>query len=129
MSHEIVVEFRGDHVYARHTGAASMAIVRDLLGRIVAACDEHRCYNILGESDPANNISVLDAFAHAALWLKMGLTMNHRVAWVNHNPKVAGTFEFIENVLRNRCLGNGHVFKNMAEARKWLLERPDPSVQ
>jgi hypothetical protein len=123
MRHEISVEFKGDYIFARHTGATSQAITREFLRRIAEACEEHRCYNILGESELSSDMSVLDAFAHAKAWPGAGLSVKHRVAWVNHRPDMRGTFEFIENVLKNRCMAHGHIFKTVAEAKRWLLSR------
>lgn len=125
MSHEIVVEFKGDHVYARHSGATSREISLDLWRRVMKSCEEHGCYNILGESDTTNALSTLDAFAHVEIANEVGLTLKHRIAWVSHNVKARAIAEFVEDVLKNRCLLNGHLFPDVEQARRWLLDRAD----
>jgi hypothetical protein len=106
MSHEITVEFKGDHIHARHTGTASYEISLAFWHSIAQACEEHHCYNILGESDHANG-----------------------VAWVNHNPSHGWIFDIIESVMKERFVANGHVFKTVVEAKKWLLAAAETPVE
>lgn len=129
MSHEIVVEFRGDHIYARHTGEDSYEISLDLWRRVMSACEEHRCYDILGESDNSNSLSVADAFWHIDIYRKVGITPRHHIAWVNHNPRDSKIFDLIETVLKNRFVVNGHMFETVAQARKWLADKADPPAR
>jgi hypothetical protein len=125
MSHEISIEFQGEYIHARHTGADSYDISLELWQRIMAACREHDCFNILGESDNTNELSTLEAFAHIAIYRKVGMSARHRIAWVNHNPRHHRIFDFIETVLKNRFVVNGHIFESVAEAERWLLSRVD----
>jgi hypothetical protein len=55
----------------------------------------------------------------------VGVTPSHRIAWVNHNPSHGWIFDFIETVLKNRIAGQGHMFKTVEEAKRWLLSRVD----
>jgi hypothetical protein len=86
MGYEISIEYQGGYVHARHTGADSYGISLELWQRIMAACRERGCFNILGESDNTNSLPVMDAFAHIGIYRKVGMSARYRVAWVNHNP-------------------------------------------
>ena len=123
MSHEISIAYQGGYIHARHTGADSYDISLELWRRITAACEEHGCYRILGESDNTNVLSTIDAFRHIFIYREVGISSKHRIAWVNHNPSAGKSFELIETVLKNRFVFNGELFPDVARAEAWLLER------
>ena len=125
MSHDISIEYKGEYLHVRHTGADSYEISLDLWRRVMKACAKHRCTDILGESDNTNTLSTLDAFRHIEIFHDVGITVQHRIAWVNHNQSGDRIFEFIEDVLKNRFVVNGHMFKTVALAKQWLLDKTD----
>jgi hypothetical protein len=128
MSHEISIEYKGEYLHVRHTGEDSYEISRELWQRVMKACEEHHCYNILGESDNTNVLSMLDAFKHILIFREVGASFKHRIAWVNHNPKANNIYEYLEHILTNRFVGTGHLFKTVEEAKRWLLSRVDAPV-
>ena len=121
MCDEVVIEHKGDYIHVRQYGRDSYEISLDLWRRVVAACEEHQCFNILGENLSTESISRMDAYDHDKIFEAAGVTMRHRIAWVHHD---AGTIEptrFVETVLKNRGLANGYLFANVEEAKRWLL--------
>ena len=89
---------------------------------IVAACTQHECLSILGLSNMDQPIRLADAIDHQAIFLEAGVTIDHRIAWVQLNPDAVRMNMLVESVLLNRGLVNGHVFTNEIEARKWLTD-------
>ncbi|MCC9606892.1 hypothetical protein LOC68_15590 [Blastopirellula sp. JC732] len=118
---ENIIEFLGDHIHVTARGNNSLEKSFRLLCGIVAACEEFDCYNILGEAETKEELSTMGAFKHIDLFMKAGITWKHRIAWVAEAPDKYEQLKFVETVLRNRALANGHVFHTVPEARKWLL--------
>ena len=129
MDYVISIENKGEYLHVKHAGADSYEISLELWQRIAKACEEHRCYSILGESDNSNVLSTKDAIGHIFIFRQVGITSRHRIAWVNHNPSAGPMFELIETVLKNRFVFDGHLFKDVEEARRWLLSKVDTPVR
>lgn len=122
MDDKIVVEYRGDYVYAALYGSNNYDISLELWRRIMAECRAHQCFKILGENFTTEKLSVMDAFDHLKILEIVGITRDYRIAWVNNTPETAFTLEFVETVVvKNRGLANGAVFPTFAEAERWLL--------
>lgn len=119
---EIIVEFKGDYIHVRHYGRNNYDISLDLWRRVKALCDQHNCFNILGESYTTEELSTMDAFNHLKIVELVGLTLQHRVAWVIQKKETGKGIEFVETVVvKNRGLVNGGIFPNVEEAKRWLL--------
>jgi len=122
MRDEIIIEYKGSYIHARHYGKNNYEISLDLWGRIKAACDQYNCFNILGESYTTEELSTMDAYDHLKILELVGLTLRHRVAWVNQVKETAKGIEFVETVVvKNRGLVNGGLFPSVEEAKRWLL--------
>jgi hypothetical protein len=121
MCDEVVIEYEGDYVHVRQYGRDSYEISLDLWRRVVAACEEHQCFNVLGESFSTDTVSTMHAYDHGEIFEMAGVTVRHRIAWVHHDPATIETVRFIETVLKNRGLANGYVFSNVEDAKRWLL--------
>lgn len=121
MDDNIIVEYKGDYVHARHSGPNSYDSSLELWKRIVAACEEHRCCNVLGESFDTNSLSTMEAYDHIRIFKIAGVTREYRIAWVNHIKETQEIMKFIENVLVNRGLAQGGLFPTVDEAKRWLL--------
>ncbi|MBN1470463.1 MAG: hypothetical protein JW925_01680 [Syntrophaceae bacterium] len=122
MRDEIIVEYKGNYIHVRHYGKNNYDISLDLWRRVKAACDEHNCFNILGENYTTNELSTMDAFNHLKILEEVGLTLKYRVAWVSNTPETAKGIEFVETVVvKNRGLVNGALFSSIEEAKHWLL--------
>lgn len=90
---------------------------------IIAACDEHQCYYILGLNRMDQPAKLADAIDHQAIFLEAGVTIDHRIAWAQLNPKAVEMTRLAETVLLNRGQFNGRVFTDEFEARRWLAAR------
>lgn len=122
MRDEIIVEYEGDYVHARHYGQNNYDISLELWRRIMAACKEHNCFKILGENFTSEALSTMDAFNHLKILEEVGLTFQYRVAWVDQKTPTAKGLEFVETVVvKNRGLANGRLFSDVEEAKRWLL--------
>jgi hypothetical protein len=123
MSYEITIRYEGDYLHVQHTGDDSYQISLALWRRISKACEKHKCFNILGESNTNKLLSTMDAFNHIEIFRDAGITHKYRIAWVDHNPATKHLFKFIETVLKNRSVAIGGLFENVEEAMKWLLKK------
>lgn len=121
MKDENFIEYMGDYLSVIVTGFDSVPRSLELWKQIVAACDKYDCYNILGQSKTAGELSTMDAFKHIEIFQQAGITAKHRIAWVAEENTKYEQLQFIETVLRNRALINGHLFCSREEAREWLL--------
>lgn len=90
---------------------------------IIDACTEHQCYSILGLSNLDRPLKLADAIDHQAVFLEAGVTIDHRIAWVQLNPEAYKMTEVAETILLNRGLINGRLFSDEHEARRWLDKR------
>ena len=90
---------------------------------IIEACTTHQCFSILGLSNFDQPLKLADAIDHQAIFLEAGVTIDHRIAWVQLNPKAYAMTELVETVLLNRGMINGRLFSDELEARRWLDKR------
>lgn len=121
MSGEITITFKGDHLHVvvevDQSYERSLVMWKD----IVQACEEHDCYNILGETHDTRPLETMDAVQHVNIFREAGITLNHRIAWVAYGDTNKDAIHLTEMALKNRGLINGHVFDSVEEARAWLL--------
>ena len=110
------------HVDAQGMGDYDNAVI--MWRSIVQACEQHQCFNVLGEQNLLQTVTIAEAFDHPALFKKVGITPKHRIAWVDKNPRTRNTTEFIRDVLTSRSIGNGRLFNDVETAKNWLLSRP-----
>lgn len=124
MRDEVIVEFKGDYIHVQHYGKNNYDISLDLWRRVKALCDKYNCFNILGESYTTEELSTMDAFNHLKIVELVGLTLQHRVAWVIQEKETGKGIEFVETVVvKNRGLVNGGIFSSVEEAKRWLFGR------
>ncbi len=121
MRHNITIEHKGSYIHVGQYGEDNYDISLDLWQRVVAACRQHDCYNILGESHTEEELSTIDAYSHIEIFKLAGVTLKHRVAWVHKGGEPSKEGRFIETVLQNRGMVNGRLFSSVAEAKRWLL--------
>jgi len=108
------------HVDVRGVGNYESALT--LWRSVVEACEQHQCFNVLGEQYLMDTVSTMEAFDHPKLFKLAGITASHRIAWVDNNPRTRETTEFIRDVLTNRSIGYGKLFNDVESAKHWLLE-------
>ena len=122
MRDEIIVEYKGDYIYAEMHGKNNYDLSLELWRRIMAACKQYNCFNILGENFTTEELSTMDAYDHLRILEEVGITLQYRIAWVNQREETARGIEFVETVVvKNRGLANGRLFSNVEEAKRWLL--------
>lgn len=122
MRKKIIVEYRGDYVYAAIYGKNNYDLSLELWRHIMAECRKHNCFKILGENYTTEELSTMDAFDHLKILDLVGVTLDYRIAWVNQVKETARGVEFVETVVvKNRGLANGAIFPTVEEARSWLL--------
>ena len=107
------------HVDVRGVGTYENALAMWMT--IAQACEQHQCFNILGEQYLLDTVTTTEAFDHPALFKKAGITIKHRIAWVDKNPRTRETTAFIRDVLTSRSVGNGKLFNDVETAKRWLL--------
>ena len=114
------IEHRDGAIEVRVSGVPDRQSNRQLWKDIVAATKEHGCLYILGLSNLDRPQKVADAIDHQAVFLEAGVTIDHRIAWVQLNPEAFEATRLAETILLNRGLANGRLFDDEFEARRWL---------
>ena len=122
MTANYTIESRNSVVEVRVSGTPDRSSIAQMWKDIIAACKQHECLSVLGLSDMEQPLRLADAIDHQAIFLEAGVTIDHRIAWVQMNPDAVRMNLLVESVLLNRGLVNGHVFTNEIEARKWLTD-------
>lgn len=120
---EYTIEHVGSTIEVRVTGVPDRTSLAQMWTDIVAASREFQCLSVLGLSDMDQPLKIADAIDHQAIFLEAGVTIDHRIAWVQMNPEALAMTQIAESVLLNRGLANGRLFTNELEARNWLEDR------
>jgi len=107
-------------IEVRISGTPDRQSMAQLWKDIIAACSEHRCLYILGVSNIDRPQRVADAIDHQAIFLEAGVTIDHRIAWVQPDPEAMKMTQLAETVLLNRGMAYGRLFTDEYEARRWL---------
>ena len=123
MPAQYTIEYRNSAVEVHVRGVPDRASISQMWKDIVGACDEFGCLYILGISNMDHPLKLADAIDHQAIFLEAGITIDHRIAWVQLNPEAVEMNRLVETVLKNRGLANGHLFTDEFEARRWLANR------
>lgn len=113
-------------IQVRVNGTADDADIRQLWAAIVEACETHDCYDILGISALDQPFSTVTAFNHHEIFTDVGVTLHHRIAWVDANSASEEVLAFTESVLVKRSKLNGGLFPSVEAGTKWLMEK-DPA--
>ncbi len=61
MRENITIEHKGSYIHVRQYGKDNYDISLKLWRRVVAACEQYDCYNVLGESHTTEELSIVDA--------------------------------------------------------------------
>lgn len=122
MAVHYTVEYANSTIEVRVSGIPDRESIAQMWKDIVAACAEHQCLSILGLSNLERPLSLPVAIDHQAIFLEAGVTIDHRIAWVQQNPKAIKMTEVAETILLNRGLLNGRLFTDEFVARRWLAQ-------
>ncbi len=114
------IEFINGVIEVRVTGIPDRQSIAEMWSAIVSACARNKCLYILGISNIDRPQKVADAIDHQAIFLEAGVTIDHRIAWVQLNPDAVEMSRLAETVLLNRGMANGRLFTDEYEARRWL---------
>jgi hypothetical protein len=87
---------------------------------VVATCDKSGCYQVLGESQLAAPVPLIDAYEHVSLIESVGVTPDYQIAWVANDAAVLERLRLIESIVRDRSLFNVSMFESKADATRWL---------
>ena len=118
------IEYRDGTIEVHSSGSPDRDSVARMWRDIVAACAEHQCLYILGVANFDSPLRVADAIDHQAIFLEAGVTIDHRIAWVQLNPEAMKMTQLAETVLLNRGMVNGRLFTDKYAARRWLRGTP-----
>jgi hypothetical protein len=122
MAMEYTIEYIQSTVEVRVGGVPDRTSIAQMWKDIIAACAEHRCFSVLGLTNMERPLKLSDAIDHQAIFLEAGVTIDHRIAWVQLNPDALRMTEVAETILLNRGLLNGRLFTDEFEARRWLAD-------
>lgn len=120
MTAQYTIEYVRSIIEVHVSGIPDRESIAQMWKDIVATCAEHQCLSILGLSNFDRPLKLADAIDHQAIFLEAGVTIDHRIAWVQLNPAAYAMTELVETVLLNRGLANGRLFTDEFEARQWL---------
>jgi len=123
MAAEYTIEYVNSTIEVRLSGIPDRQSIAQMWKDIVVACEQHGCLTILGLARLDQPIKLADAIDHQAIFLKAGVTIDHRIAWAQLNPAAVEMTRLAETVLLNRGLVNGRVFTDEFAARRWLAGR------
>jgi hypothetical protein len=101
MAVQYSIEYVNSTVEVRASGIPDRASLTQMWKDIIAACKEHHCFSILGIANMDRPLSLADAIDHQAIFPEAGVTIDHRIAWVQEN---------------------GRLFADEFEARRWLAD-------
>ena len=121
MAAEYTIDYVNSTIEVRVSGVPERASISQMWRDIVTACKDKGCYSILGLSNMDQPLKLADAIDHQAIFLEAGVTIDHRIAWVQLNPAAYKMAEVAETILLNRGLVNGRLFADEFEARRWLM--------
>lgn len=116
------ISLKANYVDVRLNGELTLEENFQVWIDIVNACETFNCFNILGVSN-LEPFDVSHAYQHKDIFKDTGVTMKHRIAWVEENKDNQSMVKLIENVLINRSLVNGYLFPSEKEAKEWLLNQ------
>jgi len=120
---QYTIEYVNSTIEVHVSGLPDRQSVAQMWKDIIEACTEHQCMSILGITNMERPLKLADAIDHQAIFLEAGVTIDHRIAWVQLNPAAYAMTQLVESVLLNRGLINGRLFTDELDARRWLDKR------
>ncbi|MBI9071392.1 MAG: hypothetical protein JEY94_07320 [Melioribacteraceae bacterium] len=124
MSSILNMTYEGDHICVGMTGKSSNQNSMELWQKINDFCKNYNCYNILGISEMETPLNIEDAYNYWQVFEKAGIdTGKYRIAWVEKNLSTKEVTKIVESVVKNREMVSGYIFNNVADAKKWLLNK------
>lgn len=122
--YELIITKKDDYIDVRLNGEMNLVDNHQVWLDIIQACDQFGIFNILGVSD-LKRFDTMHAYSHSDIFQDSGVTLRHRIAWVELNDDNVEMIKLIETVLKNRALVNEALFPSEEEALKWLKSGGD----
>lgn len=107
-------------IRVRTEGVFEFVAAYEMWEEIVSASTSHNCLHILGFSGLDKPLPHMDAYEHVGILESVGVTPDHRIAWVAENPLLIDGLRRTEMVARNRSELTLRVFENSDDAMRWL---------
>ncbi|ACE85061.1 hypothetical protein [Cellvibrio japonicus] len=123
MDYQLVITPQDGYLHVQVEGIGNYENAVAMWKQVIEACNTHGIYNILGEQYLTRTLSTSEAFDYPRLFKEVGITHKYRIAWVDNNPRTRDITEFIRDVLTSRFIGKGKLFKNVDDAKAWLLKK------
>ena len=120
MNYEYLISCKDDHIEATSEGPKTLECIINMWGKIIDACRECACTNILNISNSASPITVNEALDHLKSFEHLEITNDYRVAWVELNPACGESTLLIESILLTHGT-NIRTFVDITDAKSWLF--------
>lgn len=120
MSQRHTIEKIDSVIRVRTAGAFDFVNVFEMWEQIVAACQKHNCFNVIGLSNLDEPPAQIESYEYLSMLQAVGLTPKHRVAWVAENPALLDVMTLAETVIMNRSELVVRVFADLDGAERWI---------
>ncbi len=120
MSHRYDIAKQDSVIRVNTTGDFDFVGIFEMWEKIIAACDTHNCFRVIGLSNLDEPPAPIDSYEYMGMLQAVGLTPKHRVAWVAQNPTLFDQMLVAETVIRNRSELTVRVFETEADAEEWI---------
>lgn len=107
-------------IHVRTEGVFDFLEAYEMWEKIVLACTTHNCQRVLGVSNLDEPLPEADAYEHLGILESVGITPDHRIAWVAGNPELLPNLRLTEMVIGNRSSLVLRAFEKEREAKRWL---------
>ena len=122
LDYRMEIIFKGEYLEVQLNGQDSYAVSLDLMHRIVEACKEHSCLKTLAISQMLP-VSAVEAFNIHDVFRQIDITPEHKLAWVDLNPKTRESTKITESAIISRDLMNARLFDKESKALQWLMDK------
>lgn len=104
----------------RTEGVFEFVAAYEMWEKIVLACTAEDCLHVLGYSCLDQPLPLVDAYELMGTLESVGVTPNHRIAWVAENPLLLDGLKRVESVVQTRSELVLRIFEDGTEAARWL---------
>ncbi len=120
MSHRYSITKKDSVIRVNTKGAFDFVAIFEMWEQIVAACNRHSCFRVLGLSNLDEPPAPIDSYEYMGMLQAVGITAKYRVAWVAQNPALFELMVLAETVIKNRSELVVRVFEKEASAEEWI---------
>lgn len=120
MYNKLEVTFEGDHIRVIADGDKDYYFLDKAWREIVAVCEQHDCYKVLGIANTSTPVEAVEAYELPSLYRELSIDQRYSIAWVELDEDARDMIAYVQTVLANQGLP-GLLFETEAEAREWLL--------